>query len=876
MIRLIFGRMLFGFASIALLPPMAFVQQVSGQTRQLTESTTAIQDGDHRLEFDFSSASWNDVLNWFAKEAKMNLEWRELPDGEFNLKTQRTYPVTEALDIINMHLLARGYTLLRRHEVLVLMKLDENFDTTLVPRIQLEDLDKRGSFDFVKVSFALDWLLAETTVKELSPMLSPHGALIPLSKTNRIEAMDSVSNLRAIRDLIEREESGNSQERLVSEFVLEYTNATEMIGKLQQLLGMEKPLSRMSNNQMQVVREQYAFKAELAKRTGENGPSFQESRIEVFLVVNEQRNSIVANAPPDKIAIIKQAIQTLDVPSTNQGAQLSEITTMKVYPLNGADPDAVSEILQDLTEIGELHPNSRFSEDDDKQILFAYASLKDHVTIMSVMNQLSGSSRSFKVVQLKRLKAAYVARSIQTLMGAEITNVSVTEGSGRRGRDAPSNSWKGFKVEADLPHNRLLLFATTPELAQVEELLIKIGERVRLTSNERVMKLPAKTIDETIELLRQQWPKVSDSPLEIQLPQKPKESADSSTKAEVTTKTSESKPTSLVGFNQSPIKDNGDLQEKPQFGFPEPTQEDRLASGPAIVLRKSADDELVISSKDPIALEQLESMLAEFIPENEAFKCFALQFASPYDVVVKLREVFGADGFGNPLPIKFIADETTHSILVLGAGNSELKEIQEIIRFYDKMLELDRESERKPRFFDLTHVDAATVVRVIKDLYRDYLSATDRELAPRNEERQSPSTSSFTKGLLSVGVSANVNTVVVSAPAYLTDEIAVTIAGLDVPDATTVIRTIPLNGGVDSIASIKQLVQILKTSTNVAQPNSTDRRRDNQDGPNQEQDRSNPVGSSQTPRNYSGSEQISPFSRSQQFPPTRSGTLPRR
>ena len=847
-------------------PPLA--QVIEGKDL----ASTVREQGD-ALQFNFSGADWRSVLTWFAKEANLNLEWRESPEGQFNLKTHRTYSVTESLDIINMHLLARGFTLMRRDEVLVLMKLDKGFDTTLVPRVHPDQLDDLGRFDFVRVSFDLDWLLAEAAVKELNPMLSPHGTLVPLTKTNRIEAMDTADNLRGIRDLIRREESGNSQERLVSEFVLEHTNAAEMIGKLQQLLGLEKPLARMSNGQMQVVREQIALKAEMAKRLGDKGPSFQENRIDVFLVANEQRNSIVANAPPDKIAIIKQAVQALDVPNMNQGARLSEITTMKVYPLNGADPDAVSDILKSLTEIGELHPNSRFSEDDDKQILFAYASLKDHVTITSVMNQLAGSSRSFKVIQLERLKAAYVARSIQTLMGAEVSNTSVDESRGRRGRDNASSSWKGFKVDADLPHNRLLLFATTIEFAQVEELLVKIGERNRMSGSARVFKIPSKSIDETIELLRQRWPGVSDNPLEIRLPVKSQESKDSSTESRIPIRSTDHRPKSLVGFNQTRKPDEIVPPKSPNREFLQPTQVDRLPPGPPVVLRKSGQDELVISSQDPVALEQLESMLSEFVPDNEPFKSFEVTYVSPYSVETKLRQVFGTDSVGNPMPLKFVTDETTRSIMVLGAGRSELAEIQELIQFYDKPIELDPLTERKPRFILLKHAHAESVVKVIKDLYRDFLSATDRDLVPPNGGR-SPATPSMTMGLLSMGFSTNANTVVVSAPDYLADEIAVTIAGLDIPDASTVVRSITLDGGTNTFNTMTQLIQLLKAPTSKTQPDSNVRGR-SEDRSNQ--DRTESAGGIQAFNNSGLRSQVAPGMRFQpSIPPPAASPVPRR
>ena len=68
----------------------------------------------------------------------------------------------------------------------------------MVPRVEPEELEKRDSHEYVKVSFTLDWLLAEDAVKELEPMKSPNGKLTALAGSNRIEAMDAVINLREI------------------------------------------------------------------------------------------------------------------------------------------------------------------------------------------------------------------------------------------------------------------------------------------------------------------------------------------------------------------------------------------------------------------------------------------------------------------------------------------------------------------------------------------------------------------------------------------------------------------------------------------------------------------------------------------------------
>ncbi len=817
-IRSVFGVSLF---ALLLLPLTANSQSLTGTKPENANMS------EPELRFNFSGADWRSVLTWFADESDMSLEWVELPEGEFNLVTEKTYSVSESLDILNMHLISRGFTLTRRDQILVLLKLDENFDTTLIPRVQLNELDDLGSFDFVKVSFALDWMLAESAVNELAPMLSPYGRLVPLSRTNRIEAMDIAGNLREVRDLLAGEESDTSQERLVTEFVLEHTSALDIIGKLNQLLGVEKPLNRMSNTQMRVMREQFAFKAEMAKRMGDNAPSIQEKKTDVYLVANEHRNSIVANAPPDKIALIKQAVQSLDVPDANNGARLSEITTMKVYPLDGADPDAVADILQDLVDIGELHPNARFSEDEDKQILFAYASLKDHITISSVMDQLAKSSRSFRVIHLRKLKASFVASSIESLMGAETSN-SYSR-FGRRGRrQGNENSWNGFKVEADIANNRLFLFATESENQQVEELLVKIGERSANSSTARVIKIAPEAFDNALETLRSQWPAISDNPLNIKAPSH--SSRDDSSRRETSTTPAADAPqaskresdVSYIAFNEigeiEPDMDDSlghssterDSQMQATAIVQLPRAEDWMSSKPPVTLQQSGAGELVISSEDPVALQQMENLLSEFLPPDTPYSSFSLTHITPIAMESKLNQIFGSDSTGAELPIKFVTDSATNSILVLGAGPTELREMEDLIEFYDKPPMTDPLLERKPHFISLKHASATSIATAVKDLYRDYLSANDRDNRPTDRDQEPAFVSSINSGLLSVAVYSDTNTIVISAPEYLAAEVKETILGLDVEDASTIIHTVPLGDGLYSEDAMTQLANLLK------------------------------------------------------------------
>ena len=75
-------------------------------------------DKDGRVQFNYLGQPWSDVLQDYADAAKLSFDWQELPADFLNLTTQRKYTLAEARDLLNRHLLARGFTLIQQGEVL--------------------------------------------------------------------------------------------------------------------------------------------------------------------------------------------------------------------------------------------------------------------------------------------------------------------------------------------------------------------------------------------------------------------------------------------------------------------------------------------------------------------------------------------------------------------------------------------------------------------------------------------------------------------------------------------------------------------------------------------------------------------------------------
>jgi len=664
-------------------------------------------DADGRVRFNFRGQTWPDVLDWLASVSAMSLDWQELPGDYLNLTTQRSYSVAEARDLINRHLLARGYTLLVVNETLTAVKT-ENVNGALVPRVEPEELADRLPHEYVKVSFPLDWLIAETAVEELKPMLSPNGKLTALKTTNRLEALDAAANLRELYAVLTREQSTTSQERLVREFVLKYARATDVSDQLKGLLGLDpksggqqmpmspQQLAQMQQQQQQMMAQmQQQQQQQPGQRSGRSPTSGLKGQEDVNLVVNPRRNSVLVNAPPDKMAIITKAIEVIDVPLDRDQSLLLNVNRMQVYRLAQLDPETLIKTLQDS---GDLDPTTRLEADRKNKAIIAYAPLTDHLMIRTLVQKLDGSGRQFEVIRLRRLEADYVSGTITFMMGQEQKPEERSRYFGywdSRPRSSDESGQDKFRVDADVAGNRLLLWANDVEMEEVRKLLVKLGEIPSEGGNpDRVRVLDVDTGDgmpELLEQIRRTWPALAPNPIVLPPPEslsKPAQPAAEPTgagAADVETRSAPGSPTSrptpppaqmpveadtrpgqvpssaaLVRFAQlmvaeapadgrpadapaesdSPFPDAGAGNRPPENrAAPTPTEAEAAAPAP-VQMAVGPDGRLVISSQDTAALDLLEELLAQLAPARKDFKIFPLKYASSLWVKLNLQDYF--------------------------------------------------------------------------------------------------------------------------------------------------------------------------------------------------------------------------------------------
>jgi type II secretory pathway component GspD/PulD (secretin) len=487
------------------------------------EELKARPDADGKVRFNFTGQPWPAVLEWLATISNMSLDWQELPGDFLNLTTRQPYTVEEARDLINRHLFARGFTITTDGEVLSVMNL-KTLDPGRVPRVTPEELVKRQPYDFVKVSFPLKWMMAEDAAEELKPMISPNGKMTPLKSTNRLEIMDAVINLREISGLLKEEQSTNGQDRLVREFQLQHARASDVVDQLTELLGLEKKQTGPKTpQQLQMEQQQAMMRMQQQQQMQQQGgakPPKAKGEEPVNLVANTRQNSVLANAPADKMAVIERAVQLMDVPSTGAESLIANLNRMQVYRLGELDPEPFAKT---LTDMGLLDPTTRLEVDKRNKSIVVFAPLADHMVIRQLIDRLDRTGRTFEVIKLHRLEADQVAGTVEFMINGpqeddQSKRRSYYYGFGYYMQDQEqSKSNDKFRVDADVENNQLILWANPVEMEEVHKLLAKLGEVVvpgANTSTVRVLNLqPGEDTAAALERLRRMWPMLAPNPL---------------------------------------------------------------------------------------------------------------------------------------------------------------------------------------------------------------------------------------------------------------------------------------------------------------------------------------------------------------------------
>ncbi len=400
-------------------------------------ATTADQ-----MRFSFRFQPWADVLSWFAERADLSLVLDAPPPGTFNYTDNRVYTTAEALDLLNGVLMTKGYSLVRRERMLLVLNLAVGVPSELIPQVTLEELDERGKFELVSVLFDIGKRPAEEVSAEIKPLLGSYGKSSPLPKTGQILVTETAGKMRSIRAIIDsipepsspRPERPSEPEKPT---LASYELGNLAPGTVLEVLKAVLPDAKLAHDSntgklvaFAVASHQAAIAATLEEMRSDlpadRRPVLEQHRVrgisgadaltflapllpEARLTWDSQRGRLVAWAKPADQQSIRESLETL----SGQAGEGSPPQVV-VYPLTRAEPSAITSLLSTLV------PLAKVVADPRSRSIVALASAEEQATIRATLDQLEAEdpdqARRAVVYPLTTADPSAVSQVLGTLL----------------------------------------------------------------------------------------------------------------------------------------------------------------------------------------------------------------------------------------------------------------------------------------------------------------------------------------------------------------------------------------------------------------------------------------------------------------------------
>jgi len=768
--------------------------------------------GPKRLMFNFRYQPWADVLDWFADQAGYSLVVNSIPKGTFNYRDERAYTPAEAIDLLNSVLLTKGYTLVLRDRMLMLINLEDEIPPSLVTRVAPEELDHRGKYELVSTRFSLKNLTAEEGQKEIEKLLGPEGRVVVLPKSQQLVITETGGRLREIRDVLARADAARDPaQQEVRWFKLRSVSPDEAIAMLRQVFEIAEGSTATADGSLHLAADPIGLR-------------------------------LLATGTPRRVAQVVKILETVDESAYGESTETDQQAPLQleVYDVAPADPESVLKVLQTL--LADV-PGARLTTDPKTGNLIALARPKDQATVRATIDQIRRDAQSVEVIQLRVVDPQLAVLAIGKLFGKDAAQ-------------APS-------VDADVANRQLLVRGSAGQIAEIRLLLKKMGETFgagpTLAGGKlRLVPVPGGQPGPLIERVREFWPVMGGNELRV-VPMRtsPRGGPAGSRPAQrgpIDERTPVPAAVPSADSPASPRPPSTTRQERPErstkrraarvtFAAAGADRVDQLTEPPAQtppsdpgkppIILLSTPDGLYLSSEDVEALDTLEKLIDTLqggsMPNEPKLTVFYLRNADAKTVAERLKELLvgttpvattttttsggatpappgilgslGAAGtFGRITPsgpISITPDPRLNALLVQAAP-ADVDLIEEVLKILDRPDSLEEiPAQPKPRLIPVVHTSASEIAQVVKDVYQDRLSGSsnNRPLSPPemmmrmfrgrrggmggSSQGTSSADNKDALSKMTIGVDTRTNSLVVSAPEALFEEVRDLVTALD-------------------------------------------------------------------------------------------------
>lgn len=280
-----------------------FTSAVIGQE---SPPTPIVEDsGEPMVRFNFKGQSWDQVLDYFSRASGLPIVRAvDVPSGTVDYIHPTPYPLSKALETLNILLQTRQVMLRRDDGRLVLDALDESKRVN-VPTFVGELPSEVTPDTVVTLIVPLLNATAVTVAEQLKTMVGEYGMLVALPEQNSILVVETAANVRRLRMIVD-ELDREDKENAIEQIPLQNASAEALLPVLQKLMS-ERVVKTVTRNKKPVQVEEDVMPAG-------------------FRITSDARtNTIIARGTPKRIERLRAAIQMLDTPKVGSVRQMRTI-----------------------------------------------------------------------------------------------------------------------------------------------------------------------------------------------------------------------------------------------------------------------------------------------------------------------------------------------------------------------------------------------------------------------------------------------------------------------------------------------------------------------------------------------------------------------
>ncbi len=406
------------------------------------------------------------MFEWIAEAGNLSLYVDEVPTGSFSYADSDYFTVNEAITRLNLFLLPRGFTLVRRGQLLSVINLGDPRGLQQLDAmstvVTLDELDKIDDHEVVKCFVPLGELVPTEVINEMQP-LSLITTPVVLPKSNQLIITDSAKNLRSALQVINTMQQPEEDDAVVKRFDLKHVDAETVLMVAGTHLGI---------------------------------PTGETNGLDITITTDISGKRMFAVGSAEKLDRLEALLKVVDVPDEAQAEEKTK--TLISHRVTGDNLQIVYDVLQTMLADKSL----RLTMQPDSNSIVALADADVHQLIRDTIEELQAPSVEFAVVELKSVDPYFAV----SLIG-EMFELPTDEDDRRRDRNDEEPRVKPPKVDADPAERRLFVRGTSEQIKQIEDLIARLDARgqAKNTSDLRFVPLTGPQREDLLKTAKQHW-----------------------------------------------------------------------------------------------------------------------------------------------------------------------------------------------------------------------------------------------------------------------------------------------------------------------------------------------------------------------------------